>query len=355
MLNRRIILVLALCATAVGGMLMAGAAAVLTHPEWGASRWIVAFVAEKWQRFLFGPAGQLVALTAGLVVMELFFLTWEKTTVFRVFVRRNRSAVTDLGFTFLSFSTLKWLVEYVLTLGVAFLAVRLGDTLATRLGWARWELPSDGVLAVILAFTIYFLSTTFIGYWQHRLLHWRWFWNLHRFHHSATELNLLTGFRVNPAESVTNVVTALSPLVFFKVPNAGLFANFVFVNLVLGQLQHSELPWTFGWFGRWVVTPPSVHHIHHSVDPEHHHSNYSNCPLWDRLFGTWYAGEKRPSAYGIAGGEHIERPATQWLIDVWLFYREVVRSLAGVGQRVVARLKGPQPQATTSSAAVPSE
>lgn len=122
-MDRRLTLVLLLGITAASGLFIAAISAVVTHPEWNASLRLLAAVTDKWHHFLFGPAGQLVALTAGLVVMELLFLTWEKTTVFRVFVRRNRSAVTDLGFTFLSFSTLKWLVEYVLTLGVAFLAV----------------------------------------------------------------------------------------------------------------------------------------------------------------------------------------------------------------------------------------
>ena len=52
----------------------------------------VSIVESKWRRFLVGPAGQLMALTLIVIVLELFFLNWEKTTVFRVFVRRSTSA-----------------------------------------------------------------------------------------------------------------------------------------------------------------------------------------------------------------------------------------------------------------------
>jgi hypothetical protein len=142
-----------------------------------------------------------------------------------------------------------------------------------------------------------------------------------------------------------------------KVPDAGLFAVFVFINLTIGQLQHSELPWSFGWFGRWVVTSPQVHQIHHSIDEEHRDHNFSNCPLWDQLFGTWYGGPNRPSAYGIADQAHVERPRTQWLIDVWIFYRDVALALTGVAQRGWTRIAGRQStsQAADAPASIPAE
>jgi hypothetical protein len=117
------------------------------------------------------------------------------------------------------------------------------------------------------------------------------------------------------------------------------------------------LPWSFGWFGRWVVTPPQMHQIHHSIDEEHRDRNFSNCPLWDQVFGTWYGGPNRPSAYGIPDPAHVERPATQWLIDVWVFYREAARSLAGFVRSVPARIGRTQPLSRPIDApvSIPSE
>jgi sterol desaturase/sphingolipid hydroxylase (fatty acid hydroxylase superfamily) len=320
---------------AVGAIAAAAIFAALVAARWQSAlrleTWTIEVAAVKWR------AGQLLLITAIVIVVELFFLSWEKTTVFRVFVRRSRSAITDLAFAFLTFSSFKWLADYAFSLGVALAAVKLGDALATRVGWMRWEMPTDGFFAVVGAFAVYYLMSTFVGYWQHRLMHWRWFWQLHRFHHSATDFNVFTGFRTNPAEMISNLIPALSPLVFLKVPDAGLFAAFTFVNLLLGQFQHTELPWSFGWVGRWVVTPPQMHQIHHSIDEEHRDKNFSNCPLWDQLFGTWYGGPNRPSAYGIPDPAHVERPATQWLIDIWVFYRDVGRSLVAWSKPTQAR------------------
>ncbi len=45
-----------------------------------------------------------------------------------------------------------------------------------------------------------------------------------------------------------------------------------------------------------------------------------------------YGGPNRPSAYGIADPAHVERARTQWLIDIWLFYRDI--GLAVTARRV---------------------
>jgi sterol desaturase/sphingolipid hydroxylase (fatty acid hydroxylase superfamily) len=333
-------------ATAVGVLILFVSVfiAIEWQAAWDLGSRAVAFVQAKWR------ALSIVFITVLALIIEVFFLSWEKTTVFRLCVQRSKSAFVDLGFTLLTFSGYKWVVEYVFTLGAAYAAVKLGDSLAARIGWMRWELPSDGLLEVAGAFAVYFLISTFVGYWQHRLMHWRWFWYLHRFHHAAPDYNIFTAYRINPAEMISNLIPALSPLVFLKAPDAGLFLGFVMASQVIGAFQHSELPWTFGWFGRWFMVSPQNHQIHHSIDEEHRDKNFSNCPLWDRLFGTWYSGPNLPSAYGIPDQAHIDRPLTQWLRDIWIFYREVTLALAGSAQRGrnrIVRGKPPAPQATT--------
>jgi sterol desaturase/sphingolipid hydroxylase (fatty acid hydroxylase superfamily) len=290
----------------------------------------------RWRRLMFGAGAQMLAFTAALIAMELFFLPWEKTTLFGVFIRRNISAITDLGFMIAYLTKFKLMVQYVVTFGLAYLGAKLADMLPGHLGSFRLELPSEGVLGVIAGFAVFYVVTSFIGYWQHRLMHWRGFWQLHRFHHAATELNILTGFRDNPGEAIVNGFVGVLPLVFLKVPDAGLFASFALANQIIASLQHSELAWNYGWVGSWIVASPQMHQIHHSVDEEHRDKNFSVCPIWDRLFGTWYDGPNRPSAYGILDPAHVERPMTQWMIDIWIFYRD---ALAGLTRFAAARIR----------------
>ena len=288
----------------------------------------IGFAETKWQR-VFSPTGVFLIGTALLLVMEVFFLRWEKTTLFVVFFRRSASAMVDIVSAIVFFlSSLKMAVEYVFTFGVAFAIAKLMDAAALHFDWTRWHLPSQGVLGIPTSIAVFYLFSTFIGYWQHRMMHWRWFWHLHRFHHAATEINIFTSFRTSPAEAFRLLPFAI-PLFFMKPPSAETFAFFTVANQLLALLQHSELPWNLGWLGRWLIVSPQYHQIHHSMDEEHRDLNFSVCPIWDHLFGTWYSGSKAPSSYGIPDGAHSERPFTQWLIDIGIFYRDVARSLAG--------------------------
>jgi len=350
---------LPLYAAAAGiAVLCLGAAFVVFEPRTASEIWSFAtdYVDAKWRRILVSGGGQMLIFTILLMIMELFFLKWEKTTICGVFVRRNVSAITDLGFTIAYLSQFKLLMQYVATLGLAYAVAKVSQFLPSQLGAFRWELPSEGILSVTAGFAVFYLVFSFVGYWQHRLMHWRGFWQLHRFHHAATELNILTGFRDNPAEAIGAAVVAISPMIFLKVPDAGLFAAYVLANQVISSLQHSELPWSYGWVGRWLVASPQMHQIHHSVDEEHRDHNFSVCPLWDRLFGTWYYGPNRPSAYGIVDRAHVERPLTQWMIDIWIFYRDIMLAVAGMMRRIRIFITGARPASRAETpASIPAE
>jgi hypothetical protein len=73
----------------------------------------VGFVDANWQRAL-GPGGRVILFTAALIILELFVLSWKNTTVNVVFVQRGWSALSDLGFTLVYFTPLKWISEYTL-------------------------------------------------------------------------------------------------------------------------------------------------------------------------------------------------------------------------------------------------
>jgi sterol desaturase/sphingolipid hydroxylase (fatty acid hydroxylase superfamily) len=319
--------------------------------------WAIGYAETKWQR-VFSPAGALLIGTAVLLVMEVFFLRWERTTIFVVFFRRSASAMVDIGSAIIFFlSWFKTVVEYFFTFGIAFAIAKLADAAALHFDWTRWHLPSEGVLGITASIVVFYLFSTFIGYWQHRMMHWRWFWHLHRFHHAATEINIFTSFRSSPAEAFRLLPFAI-PLFFVKPPSAEMFAAFTVANQLLALLQHSELPWSLGWLGRWVIVSPQYHQIHHSMDEEHRDLNFSVCPIWDHLFGTWYSGSRVPSSYGIPDSAHVERPFTQWLIDIGIFYRDVARSLVGAARSARARVqlrRSPNKAGLDATASIPAE
>lgn len=340
-----------------GVLLMSFAVVVFEHPFLELWSWAVGFAEAHWGR-AFGNGGRIVIFTVALLILELIFLDWKKTSIYLAFVQRGKSALLDVGFTVFYLSPLKRFSEYVFTFGGAYLIAKYVDKAAEHIGWFRLELPNEGVLGITAGFAVFYLISSFIAYWQHRLLHWRWFWQLHRFHHAAPDLNIFTGFRDNPAAALLNVPLALQSLLILKMPDASLFAAFFLTNQVIATLQHSQLPWSLGWVGRWIIASPQNHQFHHSIDEEHRDKNFSNCPMWDHLFGTWYGGPNLPSGFGIPDQAHVERPLNEWLVDVWIFYREVARSLAAWIRPTRARNAQAQPisqGADTAASIIPAE
>ena len=279
------------------------------HPAW------VYFVDHH---FLGQPALVLSGVMA-LMVLEVTFRDWKKTALYRIFVRRSTSAKIDVFYYILQYAGLAGLLEILFSFGFSFGGARAADLLSEHLGWARVSLPADGPLEVAFSFLIYWVVSGFTNYWFHRIYHWQVFWQVHRFHHAAPELNFITAYRIHPVESALRVFNALSPMIFFKVPDSVIFVGLVIGNFVV-FCQHSELPWDWGWVGRWIFASPLNHQVHHSIDDEHRDTNFSNCPLWDHVFGTWYDGTKAPSRYGILDVAYAQQPVAQFLRDTWTFY-----------------------------------
>jgi sterol desaturase/sphingolipid hydroxylase (fatty acid hydroxylase superfamily) len=273
-------------------------------------------------------------LLGGLLMMtaECAFRKWEDTALYRLTVRRSVSAKVDIFSHLMQFLGLAFFLEVILTLGVSLGAARFATYVSNELHWARITLPASNIPEIIFSFFIYYFTDHFVGYWVHRLYHTKLFWHLHRFHHSAPELNYITFYRVHPAETFTRVLFFITPLTILNAPDKVLVLALV-VNILLNYCQHSQMPKSWGWIGRWVFGSPGFHQLHHSIDAEHRDKNFSSCPLWDRVFGTWHDDRAVPSAYGISTAEgpdlrYDSQPVRQFLLDTLAFYQEGINGTA---------------------------
>ena len=286
-----------------------------------------AFMAARIAGVLSGNMAKLVLLVVVVLALEPVVVGWRNSSLFRLGFMRRRSAVVDLLFFLSVLLSLGGILGTVLTFGLSIGATGIVNWVLSHYGWTRIALPADGALQLFQGFGIYWLASTFFGYWGHRVMHVPWFWHLHRFHHAATELNVITVFRQHPVEPVVlNFLSIVSPLVFFNVSEQILFIYFFWAT-TFDLLAHSQIPWGYGWFGRWIVASPRVHQIHHSVEDEHRDMHFSSCPLWDHLFGTWYKGEKVASEYGIPDNQYEVRPFRQFVYDPLAFYGTMGRML----------------------------
>ena len=290
-------------------------------------------------RLLGQPALVLIGVLL-LIGAEALFRDWEKTAMYRLFFRRSMSAKIDIVYYLVQTAGIAALLEIVFTFGIALGGSRLADYASDQLSWARITLPSDGILQIAFSFTVYWMATGLFGYWIHRLYHSPVFWQVHRFHHAAPELNFITAYRLHPLESFLRAFEFLSPMIILKVPDSVLLVALVAGNFV-NFCQHSELPWDWGWIGRWIFGSPLVHQLHHSIDAEHRDVNFSNCPLWDHLFGTWYGGSQMPSGYGIPDNDYEQQPIRQFLRDGWTLYLRLGAFLLQPVRKAISRIRAP--------------
>jgi sterol desaturase/sphingolipid hydroxylase (fatty acid hydroxylase superfamily) len=278
--------------------------------------------------------GRVGVLVAFALVVEIFFVGWRGSSLFRMIFIRSNSAILDILNLIFTLLNLFVFLQIVFTLGASLLTSRFIAWASSQYGWSRIVLPSDGIFEIAISFAIYWLLTSFVQYWTHRLVHTPTFWHVHRFHHAATELNMVTNLRQHPLESVIlGFVSLVSPLIFFDVPQRVLLIYF-FVGTLTDLLAHSQLPWGYGWIGRWIVQSPRYHQVHHSIEDEHQNLHFSSCPLWDHLFGTWYKGTKQPSKFGIPDPAYELRPLRTFVLDAWIFYANIIRSVCSLLQRL---------------------
>lgn len=253
-------------------------------------------VIEHWRRTIdaIGSGAYhsyIVTLTA-VMLIDLVALGPRRSAIGRM-VRGSRSELVDACF---------GIAAALGGLTIAVLAVNAGMTALTGSLSVRWLGTASLVrhLPVVIHLPVYFVVYDFLGYWYHRWCHHnQWLWSLHAFHHRAESFVVLTGNRVHPLEIAIREIVIMVPMVLIGTPPA-VPLLLITVRRIVDQLQHSMVPWTYGWVGRWLLYSPIGHRIHHSPDQQQWDSNYGDIfPIWDRWFGTWYAGRDVNERVGL--------------------------------------------------------
>jgi sterol desaturase/sphingolipid hydroxylase (fatty acid hydroxylase superfamily) len=120
--------------------------------------------------------------------------------------------------------------------------------------WPRW--------ALVLSTLVVIDACNWLAHWgEHR---YRVLWRMHAVHHTQEELSVLTSFRAHPLVHTTGFMLATVPAIALTA-NRPLAPIVISIYLCLGMLQHANVRWSYGAFGR-VFVSPAYHRLHHSVD-----------------------------------------------------------------------------------------
>lgn len=240
-----------------------------------------------------------LTLLGAVCLTEVFCVGWQRSSAHAV-LSGTRSTRTDLILAAVHIVGWGAMLTAAFSVGILWYW-----HLATR-AWFSWSLLAQA--PTWLQFAVALVIVDFLEYWHHRLAHRiQFLWEAHKYHHAATTFTILTGSRNHALDEGTRVLfTTLPPLMVGAPP--GVFIGARVVLTVIDLLQHSSLPWTYGWVGRWLVYSPAGHRLHHSCRQEHWDRNFGNfLVIWDRLFGTWHPGSGTVPVIGLQDNPYNQR------------------------------------------------
>jgi sterol desaturase/sphingolipid hydroxylase (fatty acid hydroxylase superfamily) len=156
-----------------------------------------------------------------------------------------------------------------------------------------------GVLAQALLLVV---VADFVDYFRHRHEHETHglFWRVHSVHHSIRSFSLLSGLALHPLETVFTYASYGVVAGALGLPFESMLIGFTFALIVMGA-QHTNTDSGLGWLST-VLAHTDGHRWHHDVALESGRNvNYANVlPLWDLLWGSYYAPRDFDGEYGIA-------------------------------------------------------
>lgn len=235
------------------------------------------------------PVERMILLVGGML---LLWLLEGAIPLAALRYRRTkwRHASVNLGFT---------LIHLVIHTGFGVLIVLLSDA-CRQTGFGLSNLLNVSAAGAIL---ITFLTLDFFGGWlvhivQHKT---RLLWRFHVIHHSDTKVDVTTGLRHHPMESVLRGVFFLMGVI---VSGAPVYAVMIYQTfLVLStQFTHANIR-----LPRWIDRPlsylfvsPDMHKVHHHWQQPYTDSNYGAVlSIWDRLLGTYEYLDTSEIRYGL--------------------------------------------------------
>ena len=149
------------------------------------------------------------------------------------------------------------------------------------------------------SFLLQFVLIDYMYYWNHRLLHKKIFWPLHRIHHSAKKLDVWVSSRNSFLSSFFIIYLWIHSFFIYLLNDAAGFLMAIAIGNALDLWRHSGMRFpgnvekTLGTF----LIMPHDHEWHHSS--EIYDTNFgANFVWWDRLHNTYYKNKEKCSVLG---------------------------------------------------------
>ena len=147
------------------------------------------------------------------------------------------------------------------------------------------------LLDLIGAYLVHFI--------QHKV---SWMWKFHLVHHSDMNVDVTTGLRHHPGETVFRIIFTFIG-VFVSGASIGMVMLYQSLSVLFAHITHANIsiPKKIDIILSYVLVTPNMHKIHHHYEMPLTDSNYGNIfSIWDRLFNTFsFINKQKSVVYGI--------------------------------------------------------
>lgn len=210
----------------------------------------------------------------------------------------------------------------VLVLGIgSFLSVLLYSALPIT----PRPVSLDGSGIILIYGLLYVAVFDFFFYWYHRMQHrFLPLWALHELHHADESVNATTGIRTYWLDYPVQTVAIAIPTYLILGVNGPALTVALIVSAFFLIWSHANLKI---WLGPLtaVFVGPHLHRIHHSRDARHHNRNFAQIlPIYDILFGTYYAPARNEFPKTGIGSQAGDAPLSEVLVKPFQIWRRIL-------------------------------
>lgn len=235
------------------------------------------------------PIERLSFLVGGLL---FFWIIEGSIPLIQTQYKKNKlkHAVVNFGFT---------LIHLIIHTFLALVIIKISDwCIANQFGLVA--LSKAGTLASIII--TFFVLDFFVGWLVHFTEHKiPVLWRFHVIHHADNNVDVTTGLRHHPFESV------LRGLFFFMaifVAGAPMYAVMIYQTILIfaTAFTHANinLPSKIDKALSYFLVSPNMHKVHHHFKQPFTDSNYGAVlSIWDRFLGTFLKLEPENIVYGL--------------------------------------------------------
>lgn len=235
------------------------------------------------------PIQRMLILVTGLL---MFWIIEGSIPLLHLTYKKNK--VTHAGTNF-AFTVIHLIIHTFL----AILIVRLSDwCFQHQFGLIYWVNAGTGVSILVSFLVLDFFGGWLVHITEHKI---PLLWRFHVIHHADNNVDVTTGLRHHPGESL------LRGLFFFMgifVSGAPMYAVMIFQSILVIAVAFTHanirLPKRLDKGLSYILVSPNMHKVHHHWKQPFTDSNYGAIlSVWDRLLGTYRQLEPTDIRYGL--------------------------------------------------------